>query len=156
MRELSGKSAEEWQETLWDKLVEELLKLRTKKDFKNVIENLLSKYEMQFMLRRLATVALIKRRMSYKEIGEVLWISPSTISAIKKNILHRGNNYKSSHALKKDKSADSTANQGTNSSNKIIDNIEKAVGDFLGVLLALGGNPGNREDYFARRVLKGK
>ena len=45
--------------------------------------------------KRLATVALIKGGKSYREIGKILWISPGTVSAIKKSI-YLPANYKSS------------------------------------------------------------
>ncbi len=155
IKKLSGKSAEEWQEALWDKLIDELSKLKTKQELKNVIEKLISDYERKFILRRLATATLVRQGISYKEIGETLWISPSTISAIKKNILSRGASYKGTRALKKTKS-DGVAGSTPSSSNKAIDFIEQAISDFISALFALGGIAGNRQGYFANRVRKGK
>ncbi len=154
-KKISGKSAEAWQEALWDKLIDELSRIKEKQELKKVIESLLSTYEKNFLLRRLAATALVKQGATYKEIGEVLWISPATISAIKKNILNRGASYKSTNAFKKTKSAGS-AGSTPSSSNKAVDFIEQAVSDFISAIFALGGIAGNRQNYFSNRIRKGK
>jgi transposase len=38
------------------------------------------------MVKRAAAISLIKEGKKYREIGKILWISPSAISSIKKSI----------------------------------------------------------------------
>lgn len=93
---LIGRAAEEWQEVLWDNLLAELPKVKSKKELKEILESLLAEGEKRMILRRLAAAVLIKQEKSYKEIGRILWVSPATISAIKKNLLSK-NIYHQSH-----------------------------------------------------------
>ncbi|MFA5134079.1 MAG: hypothetical protein WC459_04740 [Patescibacteria group bacterium] len=51
-----------------------------------ILNSLLSADEKGTMAKRLAAINLIKLGKSYKEIGKILWMSPSTVSAIKKNM----------------------------------------------------------------------
>jgi uncharacterized protein YerC len=90
-----GKAVEKWQEVLWDNLLENLSKIQSKKELKAVLESFLAENEKKIILRRLAAIALIKQGKSYQEIGEILWISPATISAIKKNLSSKSPHHKS-------------------------------------------------------------
>jgi len=87
--------AQEQAETLWDEFLTKLSALKSKEEIKSVLEKLISQDEKTMMLRRLTAVALIKSGKSYREIGEILWLSPNTISTIKKNLLGSHKNYKS-------------------------------------------------------------
>ncbi len=154
-KRLSGKSAEEWQESLWDIFIDALLKIKSRQELKKAIAGLFSAQERSFMLRRLATTALLKEGKSYQEIGEILWISPSTISAIKRHLINHGHSYKGSGALKTEKlKLVRTLNKDVSGS--ITNPIEQAVVDFVESWLALGSDSAKRNDYFARRVRKGK
>lgn len=90
-----GKEAEKWQEELWEKLVDKISATSSRTETKKILENLLSNYEKRTVLRRLAVKALVQSGKTYQEIGEILWMSPQTISTTKKNILSKQDNYKS-------------------------------------------------------------
>ncbi|MDP2696175.1 MAG: Trp family transcriptional regulator [bacterium] len=94
-KNLSGKSAIQWSEKLWDELLEKLAKIDSKDILKDVLEKLISNNEKDMILRRLAVAALIRDGKSYREISEALWLSHPTISTIKKNVLGDSKNYKS-------------------------------------------------------------
>lgn len=74
------KSRKEWVNYVWAKLL---------KDLKNPVLNatlnsLLSSYEKQIIVNRLAALILIKEGKTYKQIGEELWLSSTTIRSLKK------------------------------------------------------------------------
>lgn len=93
---LMGKAAEQWQEQLWEKLINKITAAKSPKATKLILENLISDYEKKMILRRLAVTGLVRTGKTYQEIGEILWMSPQTISTMKKNLLgNRNNNYKS-------------------------------------------------------------
>jgi len=92
---LMGKLADKWLKNLWDKLLDKLVSVKSKKDLKQILESLLSEDEKKMILRRLAVIALVRSGKSYRKIGEILWTSPQTISTIKKNIFNKTNHYKS-------------------------------------------------------------
>ncbi len=94
-KQLIGRSADEWAESLWEKLVGKITEINSKNEIKAILESLISKDEKKMMLRRLAILALINEGKSYQEIGEILWVSSQTISTVKKNSLGLIGNYKS-------------------------------------------------------------
>lgn len=80
---------------LWDELVDAIIASRSKKEANKILESLISDYEKKIILKRLGVIALARTGKSYREISEALWLSPNTISTIKKNILDNRDNYKS-------------------------------------------------------------
>ena len=82
-----GRDAQNWSEELWENLLETISKTKSKKEIKQLFEKLISKDEKNMILKRLAVIALIKSGNSYQKISEILWLSPNTISAIKKMFL---------------------------------------------------------------------
>ncbi len=80
------KSKKEWENFLWSKFLEKAEKAKSEKQLKIFLDNLLSANEKRLITKRLTALAMIKAGKSYKEIGEALWISPSTISALKKSL----------------------------------------------------------------------
>ncbi|MEK7192226.1 MAG: Trp family transcriptional regulator, partial [Patescibacteria group bacterium] len=76
-------------------MAEKVAKTKSKNEVKRILENLISEDEKKMMLRRLAILALVQAGKSYQEIGEILWVSPQTISTVKKNSLGLMSNYKS-------------------------------------------------------------
>jgi len=90
-----GRVADAWAETLWDKLADRLARIRAKDDIKSILENLISEDEKKTALRRLAILALIREGKSYREIGKILWVSPQTISTVRKNVIGKYKHYKS-------------------------------------------------------------
>lgn len=93
--QLRGIGADQWMEALWDELLNKLSNTKSKKELKRAFESLISKHEKKAILRRLAVNALVRQGKSYKKIGEILWISPQTISAIRKNSFSFAAAYKS-------------------------------------------------------------
>jgi len=59
-----------------------------------ILSSLLSVDEKEAIMKRLAAVNLIRAGKSYKEIGKILWMSPSTVSAVKKSMA-KATGYKS-------------------------------------------------------------
>ena len=41
------------------------------------------------MIKRLIAIALISQNKTYREIGEIIWLSPNTISSVKKNLFRK-------------------------------------------------------------------
>ena len=87
MKEISQfKSRKEWEEFIWMKFLESLEKNKSKKQIGEFLNSLLSTDERKMIIKRLVAISLIGGGKTYKEIGEILWISPTTISAIKKSL----------------------------------------------------------------------
>lgn len=90
-----GRLADEWSEQLWRKLINEIAKTTDEKETQRILEKLVSESEKKMILKRLAVVALVQSGKSYREIGKILWLSPNTVSTIKKNIFDNHRYYKS-------------------------------------------------------------
>lgn len=69
-------SRKEWEAALWRKILES----------KNLIDLLTTSYERHNLIMRTAVMDGIASGKSYRKIGEELWISPQTVSVIKKAI----------------------------------------------------------------------
>lgn len=95
IEEFQKKHRTEWQGILWDKFLEKIAEAKTKKEIGLILDGFFSDYEKQNVTKRLAAIALIRKGKSYKEIGEILWLSPATISALKKNMIAGSGAYKS-------------------------------------------------------------
>jgi uncharacterized protein YerC len=98
---LIGQSADRWAERVWDEFLEKIVKSRTKTEAKKLLGKIISEYEKEDIIRRLAILALIRQGYSYKKIGEILWVSPQTISGIKKSIMGGEEFYRSQRSLRK-------------------------------------------------------
>ncbi|MDO8664414.1 MAG: Trp family transcriptional regulator [Candidatus Liptonbacteria bacterium] len=88
------KELTKWEADIWRRFLNDIEKADSKSAIAKLFDNLLSANEKALISKRLAAMALIKSGKSYKEIGRILWISPSTVSAIKKSV-HQAINYKS-------------------------------------------------------------
>lgn len=53
-------------------------------ELKILLNTLLSQYEKDIISNRIIAISLIKRGKTYKEIGEELWLSSSTIRSLKR------------------------------------------------------------------------
>ena len=80
------KSKKEWEEYAWNKFLKKLASLKSDEVLKVVLESVITPKERQIIMKRVAVLDLIVKGKSYREMGNILWISPSTISAIKKDI----------------------------------------------------------------------
>lgn len=83
------KTRKEWEDFIWRKFLEDIKDKRSGKQLKELLNVLISQKERKFIVKRLMAIYLIQKGKSYQEIGELLWISPSTISAIKKSLLKK-------------------------------------------------------------------
>ncbi|MEK7654595.1 MAG: Trp family transcriptional regulator [Patescibacteria group bacterium] len=92
---LVGRLADEWSERLWESILGGVARSQSRKEIKFFLESILSDSERKLLLRRLAILALLRSGKSYKEIGRILWVSPQTVSTIKKNFLDKKGQYKS-------------------------------------------------------------
>lgn len=87
--------AEQWSEKLWVGLISKIHQAKSEREIQSLLEKLLSEDEKSMILKRLAVIALIRSGKSYKEISEILWLSPNTVSTIKKNLVNNNKNYQS-------------------------------------------------------------
>jgi len=78
---------------LWLKFLEKVKNSNPEMTVK-IFNFLLSVDEKEAIMKRLAAVNLIRAGKSYKEIGKILWMSPSTVSAVKKSMA-KATGYKS-------------------------------------------------------------
>lgn len=96
------KSRKDWSVAVWQKLL---------KDIRNpalsaALDSLLSSYEKQIIVNRLAAVSLIKEGKTYRQIGEELWLSPITIRAVKKVLTNNsGKDYESYRLISNNRKA---------------------------------------------------
>lgn len=124
IKEFQNKHRTEWQEFLWERLLESIAKAGTSKGVGQILNELLGEYEKSLITKRLAATALIRSGRGSKEISELLWLSYSTISALKKNLLTK-DTYKSQRKHK-------TGKQGS-PKNKILENPRNSyLEDILG------------------------
>ena len=80
------KSRREWEEHAWEKIVEGLAMAKSSRGIKDSLDLLLTASEKKQMINRATAIFMLKQGKTYREIGEMLWLSPATISAIKKSM----------------------------------------------------------------------
>src|SRR4030043_1302046 len=77
---------------LEDKILTDLLhkirKAETVKEFREIINSLLTNEERIMVYKRLAAADFLRKGKKYKEIGEILDVSPATISFIKRGLIN--------------------------------------------------------------------
>ena len=95
------KSRKEWEDFVWSKFLENAERAKIDQQLKSFLDKLLSANEKKLITKRLTTLAMIKAGKTYKEIEEVLGISPSTISALKKSV-KKGSGYQSNRYYAKE------------------------------------------------------
>jgi uncharacterized protein YerC len=95
------KSRKEWADNAWQRILKDV----QNPDLRNALDTLLSPYEKNIIVNRFAAVILIKEGKTYRQIGEELWLSPTTIRSLKKAV--SGNSIKEyqSYRLCKNKRA---------------------------------------------------
>ena len=76
-------SRKEWEEACWRKLLQS----------KKWLHRIITPYERHNIIMRAAAAHRLNKGASYNDIGKELWLSPQTISGIKKALAE--NNYKS-------------------------------------------------------------
>jgi len=90
----------QWEDYAWLRFVKNAEKAASEKQLAEFLDYLVSESEKRIIVKRITTLSLIKAGKSYKEIGRILWISPKTISALKKSVIWH-NGYKSSYYYSK-------------------------------------------------------
>lgn len=93
-KQIMGKEADKLVENLWEELLNKITSSNSKDKVRKLLEGLLSESEIKMISRRLGVIAFAKMGKSYREISETFWLSPNTISTIRKNIID-GKIYKS-------------------------------------------------------------
>ena len=74
------------EESAWHDFLRLAEGAHAKKQIVPFLDVILGSNEKQIISRRLAALILLKEGKSYKEISRVLWISPATLSALKKSV----------------------------------------------------------------------
>ena len=92
---LKSRSRKEWSEDSWRGFLNSVEKADSKKRVTELLDTILSDSEKKLISKRLAALRLIEAGVSYKAIGRKLWMSPSTVSALKK-IMYKPAPYQSS------------------------------------------------------------
>lgn len=73
-----------WEEDVWRILIARFLALREPKELSEALDLFITAKERSLFLRRAAAANRILAGRSYRKIGEELWLTHQTISAIKK------------------------------------------------------------------------
>lgn len=76
-------SRKEWEAACWQKILES----------KELLQLLITSHERRNIVRRVAALEGLTSGKSYRQIGEELWLSPQTVSGIKKALSEK--NYRS-------------------------------------------------------------
>jgi len=96
------KSRKEWEEFVWKNFVARIRETKTNEQLEKFLGNVISAREKRFIINRIATISFLKEGKNYREIGELLWVSPVTISAIKRSLFNH-QEYVNNQATKKKK-----------------------------------------------------
>jgi uncharacterized protein YerC len=80
------KSRKELDGYVWNQLVENLAKTLSPRGTESSLTMLTTASERKQITTRAAALELLKQGKSYSEISKVLWLSPTTISAIRKSL----------------------------------------------------------------------
>lgn len=80
------KSRKEWEAYIWKKLVSGWSKANSAQEIEKSLNMLITAHEKKQIIKRASAISLLKQGKSYREIGKMLWLSPTTISAIRKSM----------------------------------------------------------------------
>jgi len=80
------KSRKEWEEYVWKKIVADLAEIDSSQRIDQFLNMLLTAHEKKQVINRASAISLLKQGKSYSQVGEILWLSPNTISAIRKSM----------------------------------------------------------------------
>ncbi len=75
---------------IWQSVIEKIYGTKSKEEIEGLLTSLITFQEREHIARRLAVRSLLAQGMSYTKIGALLWVSPLTISAIKKSEIDKG------------------------------------------------------------------
>lgn len=99
MKITKDKSINEWLDLVWQKLLKEI----NNQQLSITLNSLLSPYEKENIVKRLVAISLIKNGRSYNQIGEELWLSPTTIRSLKLIIENNQSKEYQSYRFRKNK-----------------------------------------------------
>lgn len=122
-------SRKEWEIHIWQEFVKSIGKTKSEKELSHLLNIVLTQKEKDNIIKRLIAFSLIKKGMSYNEIGEISWLSPTTISAAKK-CLTSGLEYKNYRAILKNKKIKSIKEK-SKLRNITFDDLGEALEDFI-------------------------
>jgi Trp operon repressor len=88
-------SRKHWEAGVWEIIIIRLAEIKSVPELKKALELLLGQKERERLLYRGLTISRLNKKLAYREIGRELWVSPQTISAVKKSLLE--NSYQSSY-----------------------------------------------------------
>ena len=71
---------------IWKRLTGELARISSPSEMERALAALTTAYEREQIIKRTFAIKLLKEGKSYNEIGRILWLSPTTISALKKSV----------------------------------------------------------------------
>ena len=80
-------SHREWEDKLWNEMLSHISKINSDLVLNQFLSTIISKKERRIIMKRLAIVLMLKEGKTYNEIGQALWVSPSTIRAVRKSLL---------------------------------------------------------------------
>ena len=93
-------SRKEWEQYIWKIFVDELVHAISAQEVEQLLNRFMTAHEKEYVIKRVAGISFLAQGKSYREIVEILWLSPRTISAIKKSIFHK-TGYISSYTRRK-------------------------------------------------------
>ncbi len=79
------RTANNLEQVIWKEVIEKFAKAKNAEEIDQLFNSLMTFQERETVARRLAVLALVKKGFSYKQISEQLWVSPVTISVMKKS-----------------------------------------------------------------------
>ncbi len=123
-------SRKEWENHLWEEFIKILSKISSENQTLKFLNILLTKREKENLIKKLVVIALIRKGKNYKEISELLWLSPNTVSAVKKGL--KNSLYESYQEISKNRnSIRSKREQKSKKSERItMDDLFIALEDF--------------------------
>jgi len=80
------KSRKEWERYIWSVLIKEITRANSIKEIEKIFDMLLTAHEKKQMIKRASAISFLKQGKSYRQIGEILWLSSNTINAIRKSL----------------------------------------------------------------------
>ena len=75
-----------WERAVWQAFIVHLTTLQRSAELASILNILITTRERRVLVQRIAAVHRVLSGKSYREIGEELWLTPQTISAIKKSL----------------------------------------------------------------------
>lgn len=75
--------------SVWRNFIKELKSAKTEKELERIINQIFAPTEQAMIEKRLAILFLLKGRLSYRKISELIDVAPNTISFVKKSFIKK-------------------------------------------------------------------